>query len=314
MDALSRVLALYPLRTSLDVRCDVGAPWRLDQPAVGAGIAPYHLIVSGCATLDACGQKGMALQAGDIVMFPHGSAHLLHTGSAAAASALRPVDGAQVLRLLGNDGAGARNEILCGQFEFNDGQARGLLSALPEMIVVRTAGRDDFAGLAALLAMLRAETAVARPGASAVVAQLASALFALLMRAWLEQAAGRPGLFALLAERRLQPALQGMLDAPEHPWSLEAMAAACHMSRATFVRLFQRVAGASPATVLMQTRMARAAAALGDGGTAAGAVGEAVGYQSEAAFNRAFKRCFGVGPGQYRRDARRGAGVPSQQA
>ncbi|MEB0163756.1 AraC family transcriptional regulator [Glaciimonas sp. CA11.2] len=171
-------------------------------------------------------------------------------------------------------------------------------------MMVRTAGRSDFAGLQALMTMLRVETEAMRPGANAVIAQLSSALFALVIRAWLEQAGTMPGLFAVLAERRLQAALQAMLAAPEKPWSLQDMAAACHMSRATFARLFRSVAGTTPATMLMQTRMAQAALWLAQGKRSVGDIGEAVGYQSEAAFNRVFKRCFGVGPGQYRRSAR----------
>ncbi len=217
---------------------------------------------------------------------------------------LRDLPESQVVQVKGNDGSGPVTDILCGQFEFDPGALNALLDALPEIILVRTAGRPDFAGLQALMMMLRVETEIMRPGANAVVAQLSSALFALVIRAWLEQADAMPGLFAVLAEPRLQAALQAILAAPEKPWSLQDMAAACHMSRATFARLFRSVAGSTPATMLMQTRMAQAALWLAQGKRPVGDIGEAVGYQSEAAFNRVFKRCFGVGPGQYRRSAR----------
>lgn len=93
-----------------------------------------------------------------------------------------------------------------------------------------------------------------------------------------------------------------MLAAPEKPWTLQNKASACHMSRATFARVFQRVAGMTPAA--LQARMAQAAVWLARGKRTVADIGEAVGYQSEAAFNRVFKRCFGIGPGQYRRAAR----------
>ncbi|HWZ46984.1 MAG TPA: AraC family transcriptional regulator [Herbaspirillum sp.] len=308
MDPLSRLLSLYPLRTALDIRCHFGAPWLLDQAAVAPGIAPYHLIVGGTAWLDAAGPKGapLQLQEGDIIVFPKGSAHRLHTGDANNYSPLRDLPGNHPVQLKSNDGMGAVTDILCGQFIFDRDHlsSSALLAALPESILIRTAGRPDFAGLNALLSMLRFETDGMRPGASAVVSQLSSALFALLIRAWLEQAAATPGIFALLAERRLQPALQAILDAPEKNWTLRDMAATCHMSRATFARLFHQIAAATPAKFLMQTRMAQAAAWLLESKRSVAAIGEAVGYQSEAAFNRVFKRCFGVGPGQYRRTAR----------
>jgi AraC family transcriptional activator of mtrCDE len=305
MDALSRLLLLYPMRTALDIRCHVSAPWLIEQPGAGAGIAPYHLIVQGNASLDAGGASGVPLQSGDIVMFPHGSAHRIHAGDAEHACPMRPQGDQQgdqhLIRLLGNDGGGAPADILCGEFHFNADGGAGLLASLPPVLIVRTAERQDAAALRQLIAMLQAETETPRAGSAAIVGQLASALFALLIRSWLEQAPATPGLFAVLAERRLQAALHGMLAAPEQAWSLEQLAAICHMSRATFARLFKQAAGTTPAGLLSQLRMAQAARLLEQGRRAAGEVAEAVGYQSEAAFNRAFKRQYGMGPGAYKR-------------
>ena len=308
MDALSRLLSLHPVQTALDIRCHFGAPWVLDHPAEPAGVAPYHLVVSGGGWLDMDGQPRIAVQAGDIVLFPHGAPHRLHTGEPRPLPPVRRAAGSgDVVRVFENGGAGAVTDILCGRLEFGTagrpGAHHALLAALPELIHVRTAGRADFAGLQGLIVMLRAETETVRPGAGAVVSQLASALFALLLRAWLEQAAAMPGLFALLAEPRLQAALQAMLAEPEQPWTLEELAGLCHMSRATFARVFQKAAGGTPAAVLTQTRMARAAGLLAQGRLPVGQIAEQVGYQSEAAFNRVFKRSYGVGPGAYRRSA-----------
>ncbi|WP_034303358.1 AraC family transcriptional regulator [Herbaspirillum sp. RV1423] len=306
-DALSRLLNLYPVRTSLDIRCHFGAPWRLAGQPEAAGIAPYHMIMSGDALLEANGQRDMALQAGDIVVFPRGSAHTLHAGRGKAAPHYTaPGSDDDILIRKENGGGGPHTDILCGQFHFDAAAAAALLPSLPATLLVRTAGRPDFAGLQALMAMLRVETADARPGTHAVVMQLSSALFALLIRAWLEQDEARsmPGLFALLAAPRLQRALHCMLGEPERAWSLEQLADACHLSRTTFTRLFRAAAGATPGDILTRTRMARAAQLLAGGQRTVAAVAEAVGYQSEASFNRVFKRHFRIGPGQYRRQAR----------
>ena len=304
MDALSRLLALRPLRTALEVRCHFAAPWVIDHPAVEPHVAPYHLIVEGQAWLDRGEAERLALQAGDIVVFPHGAAHRIHTEHAERAKPQSVSRTEHALAQITN-GAGPRvAEVLCGQFEFAEAGSRVLQHALPELIHVRTAEREDFAGLRGLIAMLRSEAANLRPGAATVLAQLSSALFALVIRAWLEQAEARPGLFALLAERRLQAALQAMLAEPGADWSLEKLAALCHMSRATFARLFGRIAGSTPAAVLLDIRMAQAAALLAQG-QASGEVGAAVGYQSEAAFNRVFKRHFQVAPGAFKRQQRR---------
>jgi AraC family transcriptional activator of mtrCDE len=295
MDPLSHLLSLYPVRTALDVRCRFGAPWVLDHEGTPHGVAPYHLIVRGEAHTD-----GQTLQTGDIIVFPHGHAHRLHIGDPAQASPLHSAPG--LLRAINNEGDGPQTDILCGEFRFDAEGSSGLLAALPDVLVVHTAGRPDAQSLRHLLRMLQEEAETPRGGSEAIIRQLASALFALLIRTWLEQALTVPGLFGVLAERRLQAAINGMLTAPEKPWTLEDLADTSHMSRATFARLFKQAANATPADVLTQLRMARAARLLADG-QAAGAVGEAVGYQSEAAFNRAFKRQYGVGPGAYRRRA-----------
>jgi AraC family transcriptional activator of mtrCDE len=305
MDALSRLLTLYPLQTALDVRCQFGAPWLLDHPGTAAGTAPYHLIVSGSAVFDAGRLKGNALRSGDIVVFPHGAPHRLYLGDPSHPAPSHVLPGEHLLQQVRNEGAGPGTNVLCGEFHFEDQRSAALLAALPEVMIVHTEGHADAASLGQLMSLLQTETEASRPGAGAIVGQLASALFALLIRAWMEQSDTLPGLFAVLAERRLQPALQAMLAAPEKPWSLEDLAAACHMSRATFARLFKQAANATPADVLAQLRMAQAARLLDQGRQSVGSIAEAVGYQSEAAFNRAFKRQYGVGPGAFRSNRKR---------
>ncbi len=304
MDTLSRLLSLYGVSTALTVRCRFGAPWVLDHPQQNSGIAPYHLIISGEAMLDGGTSSGRLLKTGDIVVFPQGYAHELHITEHGQPSPLHEVPGEHVLRLLSNGGSGATTEILCGEFRFDEQASATLLRALPDVMVVSCAGRADLDGLQSLLTMLRLETDCMRPGSALLLSHLASALFALVMRAWLEQPSPLPGLFGLLAERRLHAAVDGMLAAPGQAWTLERMAAVCNMARATFVRSFVRAAGAAPGAVLAHLRMAHGARLLAKSALPMAEIGEAVGYQSEAAFNRVFKRSYGIGPGQYRRLAR----------
>jgi len=306
MDTLSRLLSLFTVRTSLDTRCELAAPWVLDEPPAAPGSAPFHVIVAGAARVEAPGQDAVTLAAGDIVVFPGGDAHRLLAGSGPAS----PVTGAAPagpLQRKTNAGGGPGTDILCGSFVFDAGARRALLGALPAVMVVRASQADDFPALHALVRILQHESAAQRPGASAVVAQLSGALFALLVRAWLVQDASvpaAPGLFAVLADRRLGLALQQMLEAPGQAWRVSELAAACHMSRATFARLFARLCGMPPADALTRLRMAQAALALTQGERTLGDIALAVGYQSEAAFNRVFKRHHGIGPGAYRRGGR----------
>jgi len=316
-DALSRLLALYPVRSAPDIRCHFGAPWRMEENRLehtddDSVSVRYHMILSGTALLDTEAQAGILLQAGDILVFPHGSAHTLHAGARGKAATPRTVilhaEDMLMRKETGgvDSGDSAQTDILCGLFYFDATGAAALLQSLPPMLLLSTAGRADFAGLQALMAMLRVETEAPRPGAHAVTMQLSSALFALLMRAWLDQEEVReaPGLFALLAAPRLRRALHCMLSEPGRAWSLEQLAGVCHLSRTTFARLFRAAAGATPGEILARTRMAHAAQLLADRQRSVAEVAEAVGYQSEASFHRVFKRHFGIGPGQYRRQGR----------
>ncbi|TFW03413.1 AraC family transcriptional regulator [Oxalobacteraceae bacterium OM1] len=301
MDALSRLLQLYPPDTGIDLRCRFGTPSVLDHAAQTFGVAPYHVILDGAAKLVMPNASDASLRPGDIVVFPHGTAHRLHIEGQGKPRLPRPLPSDGVLPLVGTQGNGPPTDILCGEFRFAPHAARVVLPALPEVFIVQSAGRSDFSALHALITMLRHETGTLRAGSHAVVSQLGSALFALVMRAWLEDGTASAGLFALLGERRLAPAVLAMFESPEKPWTLDSLAQRCSMSRATFARVFQRAAGDTPARVLQQVRMARALAWLAEGKDSIGAIAEGVGYQSEAAFSRVFTRSFGVGPGHYRR-------------
>ncbi|WP_082377886.1 AraC family transcriptional regulator [Pseudomonas sp. RIT-PI-q] len=300
-DALSRLLLLHPVRTELDTRCRFNAPWKMIHKAEKPFVAPYHLVVEGEALVDIEGRESITLRAGDVLVFPHGHAHRLYTMDAVENSPMHPVYKEAIVTHAENTGVGPLTEILCGQFHFEAPGSKALVDALPDVIHISTAGRHEFLRLQALVSLLRDETNEALPGASAVVSHLASALLLLLLRAWLEQAHVMPGMFALLADPRLSQALHGILTDPGKPWTLEELANHCQMSRATFVRLFPSIAGTTPGDLLMRVRMIQAGQWLSRTRMSIGEICDCVGYRSEAAFNRAFKRFAGVGPGQYRR-------------
>lgn len=281
-DTLSRLLMLHPVKTALDTRCCFQAPWQRDYPAEPSPVAPYHLIVEGEAFISLEGQDPIALQAGDMLVLPHGHAHRLYTQSHSPSD--EPF-----------------TDILCGQFHFDTSGSQSLLASLPNLMLVRTVGHQEFASLKSLITLLRDETNDARPGAGAVVQHLASALILLLLRAWLAQTNNVRGVFALLADRKLNQALHVMMEEPGQHWTLDRLAKTCSMSRATFVRSFTHVAGDTPGNLLIHIRMAQAIQWLVNSRRTVGEIGEAVGYRSEAAFNRAFKRYATIGPGMYRR-------------
>ncbi|QCP52906.1 AraC family transcriptional regulator [Trinickia violacea] len=314
MDLLSRLLALLPVNGRVDVRCHFGAPWVIDHPAAPMSEIPYHVLLEGEATLEDGNGAPQRLAAGDIVLFPGGSPHRLHDGSGKRP---KPVARHRAGDLLveENRSAGERADILCGCFLLPGMPDRLLRDYLPERLVVRSrvaapadgGAQAESAALAdtrltRLIQLMREEALDGAPASTALINHLSGALFALTLRFASEAPEPPRGLLALAQRSRLQPALAAMFDTPGKPWTLPALAELCHMSRATFVRHFDDALGRSANDVLTEIRMTLAARKLAQSGEPIAAIGEAVGYQSEAAFQRTFKRHTGASPARWRAD------------
>ena len=307
LDWLSRLLEMTPVRGQVDLRCQYGAPWRIDQEAFAEGEMAYHVILRGVASLvDPGGLGSEHLEAGDILLITSGEAHSLHDGSNArpkpAASRV-----AANLVFSHNAGDGERFDMLCGRFVLTPPHARLLRRYLPARLVVHTGGmatRSDTesgAALHGLMALMQAESDVDHLGGRAMLDALSTALFTLTLRFASDSRAAPPGLLALAGYPRLAPALDAMFHDPGHPWTLPLLAARCNMSRATFVRLFQEKLGMSANDLLTDIRMMAAANRLRTTNVSTAGIAEAVGYQSEAAFQRAFKLRMGVTPSRWRK-------------
>ncbi|KWT68565.1 MULTISPECIES: AraC family transcriptional regulator [unclassified Variovorax] len=301
MDLLSRVLSLVPVTGSLDVRCHFGAPWRLEQVQAGVHEIAYHVLLSGAATVEDAHGPPQQLEAGDILLFPRRSPHRLHDGSGRKARPARHVQ-TPFLTVVENTGKRDVAEVLCGRFLLGASPSGLIRDYLPHRLVVHSAaGKSPSASrLSRLVALMREEALEEAPGSASLVSHLSAALFGLTLRLAGEAPETPKGLLALAQSPRLQPAIDAIFDSPEKPWNLPALAALCHMSRATFVRHFESAIGRSAADVLTEIRMTHASRKLQHSHDPVGAIGEAVGYQSEAAFQRAFKRHLGTTPARWR--------------
>jgi AraC family transcriptional activator of mtrCDE len=211
-----------------------------------------------------------------------------------------------------NAGPGERLDLLCGRFVLSAPHNRLLRAYLPTHFVVRAGPRKGSTGAApatgaqreSLVALMRIESADARLGGHVMLSALSTALFALALRLASEGDDAPAGLLALAGRSRLEPAVAAMVSNPAHPWSLPELAQLCNMSRATLARHFQETLGRSASDLLTDIRMTIAANVLRTSSASTGAVAEAVGYQSEAAFQRAFKHHLGVTPAGWRRETR----------
>ncbi len=311
-DWLSHLLKVVKVTGQLEVRCAYGAPWRVAWPRAAAHEIPYHVIVKGRAVLeDPAAKTAKELASGDIVLLPHGAAHVLHDGSGRAPGPTYNSQRSAGWMLSANEGAGDPLDMLCGRFSIEPPHDRLIRNYLPANLVVRAMDGDsrDDAGsistpLASLTGLMRMESANDRPGGNAILNALSTALFTLVLRAASESDQAPTGLLALAGHPRLAPAISAMLADPARPWNLAELADVCSMSRATFMRRFQETLGRSATDLLADIRMSLAANELKKPGASTEAVAELVGYQSISAFRRMFADRMGMTPGDWRRRTR----------
>lgn len=308
VDWLSHLLQIITVTGQIEVRCAYGAPWRIEWSEAASNEIPYHVVLQGRAFLEDPETKtAKELSSGDILLLPHGAAHVLHDGSGEMPINTRERQGSAGWTLSENDGQGEQLDLLCGRFFIAPPHDRLIRSYLPTNLVARAKSVHDEEEigsarnqLASLVALMRMESGGDRAGSRAVLNALSSALFTLVMRAASESEKAPEGLLALTGHPRLAPAIAAMFADPVHPWKLPDLADLCGMSRATFMRHFQDKLGRSALDLLTDLRMSLAANELKKPVISTEAVAETVGYQSVSAFRRVFTERMGMTPGEWR--------------
>ena len=278
---LQSLLRAYQLRARVTDRFEACGHW--NEPAPDAPFAWFHLVEHGvCHIRSASLAAPLRMAPGDLVVFPGGAAHHL-------CSAPTPED----------ETPDARVVMICGEFHFDGPAAASLLRALPTTITVRADA--DGGRLAALAALLRGEAEARAFGSRAVLDKLSDALFVIALRKHLRQSPPSGGLLAALADARLSSALAALHAEPGADWSVQGLAEKALMSRAAFAQRFNELLGEPPMRYLARWRMTLALARLREGRASVAQVAGELGFETEAAFRRAFKRVHGFGPGVARR-------------
>jgi AraC-like DNA-binding protein len=314
MDALSETLRVVRMSGAIFINAKFTAPWCYQSPradSVASLLEPtaervviFHLITEGECHVEVLNEPMQRLVAGDVVLFPQGHAHRM-----SSQPGMQPATGARLDQVLARrprqlvyGGGGAATRIVCGYLACDARLAGILLTGLPKLVRVNVRGSPAGDWLEASVRYALREARSPRPGGAGVLAKLAEVLFIEVLRLYMnERAEGRTGWLAGVGDRIVGPALTALHERPAHAWSLEELARETGSSRTTLAERFQHLVGRSPMQYLTQWRMLLAANLLCRSSAPLARIAEDVGYQTDTAFSRAFRREFGAPPSAWRR-------------
>lgn len=306
-DPLGEALHHLRMRGVFYSRCEFSAPWGIDLPAIPDSLM-FHVVINGACWLEVSGAERVQLQPGDLALVPHGAGHVLRSDDLARTPGLfdLPRDAVseryEVIRF---DGGGEPARLLCGTVFFDHPAARQLIDLLPPIILVQGWRSADSEWIASTLRLMASEARSPRPGGEEVITRLADILVIQAIRVWLEQEStvAASGWLSALHDPQVGRALALIHRDPAQEWRVETLAATVAMSRSAFAERFSRLVGEAPMQYVTRWRMYLAMDALRDNQATVADVALRLGYGSEAAFSRAFKRFVGVPPGAARRMA-----------
>lgn len=262
----------------------------------GLARASFHLLTQGDCWLHLDGQEqGIGLHAGDAVFLLRDLPYRLSDTASAEAARCRPRGTMQPLESGRDDGVG----LVCGFFHFRPGLSSLLLEALPPWLVLR-AGAPGASAARRLFELILEECALTQGPSPHLLERLSHLLFLYVLREQGRNADDLGGLLGLARHPQFMVLLEALIATPEQAWTLERMAEMTGLSRSAFCKRFQELAGTSPGHLLLNLRMRQACQLLRQGQPVA-ATADACGYQSLAAFTRAFAKVNGVLPGAYRK-------------
>lgn len=320
IDVLSDVLGAIHLTGAVFFDFELTSPWVVEAPPsreIADRVMPgaqrvieYHLIADGSGWGHAVGQPPLRLEKGDLLLFPHGDPHVLSSApgmrAATDLSAFRNLTLRPKAYKLGGGGPD-RARVVCCFLGCDERPFNPLLAALPRVVHMSAASSADSAAwLAALMTAAATESAGDRPGGENVRSRLSELMFVEMIRRYLESLpAGQVDWLAGLRDPVVGQALAALHGRPQGSWTVERLARDAGVSRSVLAERFTAMVGQPPMQYLALWRMQLASRLL-TGGRQVAEASAAVGYESEAAFSRAFKKLLGQSPARWRDERRSG--------
>jgi AraC-like DNA-binding protein len=320
MDAFSEVLSAVKLKGALFFNAEFSSPWGIAAPrsdSMAPDLLPgaehliiFHLLIEGSAFVQLEGGRPIGLSAGDIVIFPHGDPHRFGNGEPS-----QVLDGEGMLALircrgLGPMRAGGTGEVtrfVCGYMACDPQLCRPILAGLPRVLKVNVRSRASGRWLEDSILRLVEEVDSAQPGSQAMLAKLSEALFVETLRQYVGGLpAEETGWLAGARDEVVGKSLAILHSRVDHPWTIAELSKEVGMSRSALLERFARYLSEPPMAYLTRWRLQLAARRLTSTPRSVAEISGEVGYESEAAFSRAFKREFGSPPAKFRRASRTG--------
>jgi AraC-like DNA-binding protein len=320
MDPITDLVQSMQIVSVVHARLEATAPWGLKQEANAeegdsnhsSATSPFQFAHFGMLTRGNCwlSVEGMPeplpLAGGDCFLLAPGSSYTLRDNPRTRTRSLCDVAPKKGSQLIQHGGGGAPTTIILGWFTFSASSLKQLRRLLPPLILVK-ADQPQTLALRTTVNMLAAEMAEPMPGSDLVVNRLADVLFMQCLRAFIASGskACKHGLLRAFFDPQIGAALKSMHEKVDAPWTVESLAAAGGMSRSAFALRFKEIVGETPLEYLTNWRMQKAAALLQKGDRKLIEVARSVGYESDAAFSKAFKRVLSAAPREYRRNTTR---------
>ncbi len=299
MDVISDILSKVNLTSVVYFKSSFSAPWGMDIPK--GPFAQFHIVTKGQCILQTK-NKSIQLFAGDIVVFPHGTSHWLADDKHS-----KLYNGQDVVQsiLSGKslfEGDRLSTTLVCGHFEFDKNIDHPFIKELPSMIHIDDTDMNQFFWLKNITDLVIQEASKELSGSNIIVNKLGEVLFIHTLRAYIEKYKLSTGFVAALQDERISKILKEIHSSPQINWQLDSLAKIAGMSRTSFANRFKILVGDTPFNYLTQWRLLQARELLIESDFSVGEIAERVGYQSEAAFNRVFKKRVNQTPLKFRQN------------
>jgi AraC-like DNA-binding protein len=313
-DVLSDVLGVIRFSGAIDLRTEFSAPWIIETlpssdfadalQSQTKHIVPFHIVAEGNCWVKAKGGIQKALSTGDIIIFPHGDSHILGDRlerEPVPIDRLLPASPWQEPPILKHGGGGELTRLVCGFLQCEELLLHPFLKTLPSLMHIRAFAEPTAPLLVTGVRYIIQETERFRPGSMCLLTRLVELMFVEILRSYMQSLpAQQVGWLSALNDPIVGQALDWIHADPAHPWTVPDLAKRVCVSRSALATRFTQLLGQPPMHYLIQWRLQLASHQLQTTNEGIAKIATQVGYESEAAFNRAFKRYVGVPPGVWR--------------